>query len=235
MERIHSGSAVQTPATPPAAARQHTAGDTIGSWQNPARRPARLQCWRLAEPGSGAIRAQMTQAAASNAFPAPEHDHDRCLDEAMERARAAFYDKGLQAHAPAPVGVPGDRRPRTGRSAPTRCWTGSPPRASGWRRSRSTGRSMRWWPPASCTASRAATPSLPATPATSSASWCWPARPAAAWPRSTATRCSPPSTAAAALGAGSRPRARWSRSGACAPSVRGQERGEGLEPAHGRP
>ena len=38
----------------------------------------------------------MTQAAASNAFPAPEHDHDRCLAEAMERARAAFSDKGLK-------------------------------------------------------------------------------------------------------------------------------------------
>jgi Fur family zinc uptake transcriptional regulator len=38
----------------------------------------------------------MTQAAASNAFPAPEHDHDRCLAEAMERARTAFTDKGLK-------------------------------------------------------------------------------------------------------------------------------------------
>lgn len=38
----------------------------------------------------------MTQAAASNAFPAPGHDHDRCLAEAMERARAAFTDKGLK-------------------------------------------------------------------------------------------------------------------------------------------
>jgi Fur family zinc uptake transcriptional regulator len=38
----------------------------------------------------------MTHAAASNAFPAPEHDHDRCLAEAMERARAAFSDKGLK-------------------------------------------------------------------------------------------------------------------------------------------
>jgi Fur family zinc uptake transcriptional regulator len=38
----------------------------------------------------------MTQAAASNAFPAPEHDHDRCLAEAMERAQAAFKTKGLK-------------------------------------------------------------------------------------------------------------------------------------------
>ena len=38
----------------------------------------------------------MTQAAASNAFPAPEHDHDRCLAEAMERARTAFTNKGLK-------------------------------------------------------------------------------------------------------------------------------------------
>jgi Fur family zinc uptake transcriptional regulator len=38
----------------------------------------------------------MTQAAASTVFPAPEHDHDRCLAEAMDRARAAFSDKGLK-------------------------------------------------------------------------------------------------------------------------------------------
>jgi Fur family zinc uptake transcriptional regulator len=38
----------------------------------------------------------MTQILASNAFPAPEHDHDRCLEEAMERARKAFEDKGLK-------------------------------------------------------------------------------------------------------------------------------------------
>ena len=38
----------------------------------------------------------MTQAVASNAFPAPEHDHDLCLEEAMERARAAFETKGLK-------------------------------------------------------------------------------------------------------------------------------------------
>ena len=28
----------------------------------------------------------MTQILASDAFPAPEHDHDRCLEEAMVRA-----------------------------------------------------------------------------------------------------------------------------------------------------
>jgi Fur family transcriptional regulator, zinc uptake regulator len=38
----------------------------------------------------------MTQAVASNAFPAPEHDHDLCLEEAMERARAAFESRGLK-------------------------------------------------------------------------------------------------------------------------------------------
>jgi Fur family zinc uptake transcriptional regulator len=38
----------------------------------------------------------MMQAAASNAFPAPEHDHDRCLAEAMERAHKAFKTKGLK-------------------------------------------------------------------------------------------------------------------------------------------
>src|SRR5262245_47720052 len=38
----------------------------------------------------------MTPAAASNAFPAPEHDHDRCLAEAMERAYEAFKTKGLK-------------------------------------------------------------------------------------------------------------------------------------------
>jgi Fur family zinc uptake transcriptional regulator len=38
----------------------------------------------------------MTQAVASKAFPAPEHDHDLCLEEAMERAREAFRNKGLK-------------------------------------------------------------------------------------------------------------------------------------------
>jgi Fur family transcriptional regulator, zinc uptake regulator len=38
----------------------------------------------------------MTHAVASKAFPAPEHDHDLCLAEAMERARVAFSDKGLK-------------------------------------------------------------------------------------------------------------------------------------------
>src|SRR5262245_31887265 len=32
----------------------------------------------------------------SKAFPAPEHDHDQCLDAAMARARAAFAAKGLR-------------------------------------------------------------------------------------------------------------------------------------------
>jgi Fur family zinc uptake transcriptional regulator len=38
----------------------------------------------------------MTHAVASKAFPAPEHDHDLCLEEAMERAREAFSNKGLK-------------------------------------------------------------------------------------------------------------------------------------------
>lgn len=32
----------------------------------------------------------------SNVFPAPEHDHGRCLEEAMARAREAFQSKGLK-------------------------------------------------------------------------------------------------------------------------------------------
>src|SRR5262245_22280486 len=38
----------------------------------------------------------MTHAVARNAFPAPEHDHDRCLEEAMGRAREAFESRGLK-------------------------------------------------------------------------------------------------------------------------------------------
>jgi Fur family transcriptional regulator, zinc uptake regulator len=38
----------------------------------------------------------MTQTHPPDAFPAPEHDHGRCLDAAMERARKAFDDKGLK-------------------------------------------------------------------------------------------------------------------------------------------
>jgi Fur family zinc uptake transcriptional regulator len=38
----------------------------------------------------------MTLATATSAFPAPGHDHDVCLDEAMVRARKAFQDKGLR-------------------------------------------------------------------------------------------------------------------------------------------
>ena len=70
--------------------------------------------WRglvgVALPCAGCYKGAMTQAAASNAFPAPEHDHDRCLAEAMERARKAFKTKGLKLTPAAPVGVPGDRR-----------------------------------------------------------------------------------------------------------------------------
>jgi len=32
----------------------------------------------------------------SKAFPAPGHDHELCLDEAMVRARAAFAARGLR-------------------------------------------------------------------------------------------------------------------------------------------
>jgi Fur family transcriptional regulator, zinc uptake regulator len=38
----------------------------------------------------------MTHAVASSAFPAPEHDHGLCLEEAMERAREAFQNRGLK-------------------------------------------------------------------------------------------------------------------------------------------
>jgi Fur family zinc uptake transcriptional regulator len=38
----------------------------------------------------------MTHVAAVGAFPTPEHDHDRCLEEAMARARSAFDEKGLK-------------------------------------------------------------------------------------------------------------------------------------------
>jgi Fur family transcriptional regulator, zinc uptake regulator len=38
----------------------------------------------------------MTLSATARAFPAPEHNHDICLDEAMARARKAFEDKGLK-------------------------------------------------------------------------------------------------------------------------------------------
>jgi Fur family zinc uptake transcriptional regulator len=38
----------------------------------------------------------MTLSTATSAFPAPGHDHDICLDEAMARARKAFEDKGLR-------------------------------------------------------------------------------------------------------------------------------------------
>src|SRR5262245_34550754 len=38
----------------------------------------------------------MTTTLPSKAFPAPGHDHEVCLDRAMERARAAFAAKGLR-------------------------------------------------------------------------------------------------------------------------------------------
>ena len=38
----------------------------------------------------------MTLSSHSAAFPAPEHNHSLCLDEAMERARKAFDDKGMR-------------------------------------------------------------------------------------------------------------------------------------------
>src|SRR6202521_3024238 len=66
--------------------------DTTGTWRN----PARSRSWRVAQPCASAISAKMTQAVASKAFPAPGHDHDLCLEEAMERAREAFQNKGLK-------------------------------------------------------------------------------------------------------------------------------------------
>jgi Fur family transcriptional regulator, zinc uptake regulator len=38
----------------------------------------------------------MTLSTTTSAFPAPEHDHDVCLDEAMVKARKVFEDKGLR-------------------------------------------------------------------------------------------------------------------------------------------
>jgi Fur family zinc uptake transcriptional regulator len=38
----------------------------------------------------------MTVTIPSKAFPAPGHDHEACLDEAMTRARAAFAARGLR-------------------------------------------------------------------------------------------------------------------------------------------
>jgi Fur family zinc uptake transcriptional regulator len=38
----------------------------------------------------------MSVTTASKAFPAPEHDHELCLDEALDRARKAFEVKGLR-------------------------------------------------------------------------------------------------------------------------------------------
>src|SRR5262245_64076557 len=38
----------------------------------------------------------MNVTTASKAFPAPEHNHEHCLDEAMARARSAFAAKGLR-------------------------------------------------------------------------------------------------------------------------------------------
>ena len=38
----------------------------------------------------------MTMIIPSKAFPAPEHDHEVCLDQAMARARTAFAAKGLR-------------------------------------------------------------------------------------------------------------------------------------------
>src|SRR5689334_17993326 len=44
----------------------------------------------------GWYKGPMTHPAASGAFPAPEHDHGLCLEEAMERAQTAFQNKGLK-------------------------------------------------------------------------------------------------------------------------------------------
>ena len=44
----------------------------------------------------GWYKGPMTHAVASSAFPAPEHDHGLCLEEAMERAHTAFQNKGLK-------------------------------------------------------------------------------------------------------------------------------------------
>lgn len=51
---------------------------------------------RVARHLAGAISAQMMPTDASDAFPAPGHDHGQCLEHAMQRARKAFDDKGLK-------------------------------------------------------------------------------------------------------------------------------------------
>src|SRR6185295_18379236 len=80
-------------AVPPTAPARAHIPDITGSWRNPAR--LLLAC-RLARRLAGAISAKMTQTHPPDAFPALEHDHDRCLEEAMTRARKAFDDKGLK-------------------------------------------------------------------------------------------------------------------------------------------
>src|SRR6185295_14226715 len=93
-----------------------------------------------------------------------------------------------------------------------------------WPRFPSTGPSTPWWPSASCTASKAATPFLPAMPATPRAgSWCSPVRPADRWRKSTAMASSkrstrPPTRRPLA------PKRPWWKFGAYAPIVRGRRR-----------
>ena len=176
---------------------------------------AMRRCYKCADDASR--RQQGLSGTGARSRPLPRGGDGACARRVPQQ--------GSEAHALAAVGVPrdrgvaqGDRRLRGARPA-------GASGASGWRRSRSTGRSRRWLRPASCTASKAATPSLPAMPATRCASSCWPARPAGAWRRSTATRCSPPSTRPRTRRR-SPPRAPWSRSGDCAPTCAG----EGREP-----
>src|SRR5262249_37979142 len=109
-----------------------------------------------------------------------------------------------------------------------RCSIGWGRGVNGWRRSPSTAPLKRWCRRASCTASKAATPSLPAMPATRCGSWCWPAIPAAAWPRPTRTRCLRQSTAAPSARA-LQPRARSWRGEAC---VRAARRNAGSRRMH---
>lgn len=47
-------------------------------------------------PGSQCYKVTMIATAPGKVFPAPEHNHDLCLDEAMARARKAFEAKGLR-------------------------------------------------------------------------------------------------------------------------------------------
>src|SRR6478752_247874 len=89
----HPHSKASSEAPRPASRRSGShQSDTMGTWRNPAR-PVVLSGGAVMR---GWYKGPMTHAVASSAFPAPEHDHGLCLEEAMERAHAAFQNKGLK-------------------------------------------------------------------------------------------------------------------------------------------